>query len=169
MIRALALALFLLVPTLAIAQTSSSARLEEAIKAACPSVTGLSIGTEGVAATVTVTPSNQQACAQATINAFDWGASAQTAWENLKLRAAAKALFATIEREGKALRCFALATKDEVNVLRAWLAAFKVEVDAAATLANLKTRVATLPATPARTDLQLRNAIDACIDGGTQD
>lgn len=58
---------------------------------------------------------------------------------------------------------------DEMNVLRQWLASFKTEVAAAASLADLKTRVATLPATPDRTLAQAKTAIANKIDGGTVD
>ena len=53
---------------------------------------------------------------------------------------------------------------DEINVLRQWLASFKVEVAAASNLADLKTRVATLPATADRTYVQARTAIRNRID-----
>jgi len=100
------------------AQTAISLRLHEAVVAVCPSVVGLSIGTPGVAASVTVQPAAQQACAQATINAFDWSAGAQTSYENLRARTLAKAQWASATELGKALRCFADILKDEINLLR---------------------------------------------------
>lgn len=47
-------------------------RLLEAIRAVVPAVERVAIGIAGDSSTVTVEPANQQAAAQATINAFDW-------------------------------------------------------------------------------------------------
>lgn len=58
-----------------------TARLFAAIKAVDAAVTGLSIGTRGSSPTVQVVPATEQAACQATINAFDWSAAAQTAWD----------------------------------------------------------------------------------------
>jgi hypothetical protein len=58
---------------------------------------------------------------------------------------------------------------DEVNILRQWLASFKVEVAAATTLADLKTRVAGLPATPDRTLTQAKTAYETKVDSGAAD
>lgn len=69
----------------------------------------------------------------------------------------------------KVVRALALSVLSELNTLRGWLASFKTEVAAAASLADLKTRVAGLPATPDRTRQQLVNAILAKIDDGTAD
>lgn len=44
-------------------------------------VTECSIGVEGQAASVQVTPANLQATAQATIDGFDWSQGAQDAWD----------------------------------------------------------------------------------------
>lgn len=57
----------------------------------------------------------------------------------------------------------------EINILRDWLAAFKTQTALAASLADLKTRVATLPTTPQRTLAQVRTAIKAEIAAGTVD
>ncbi len=58
---------------------------------------------------------------------------------------------------------------DEINVLRQWLASFKVEVVAASNLADLKTRVAGLPATPDRTLAQAKTAYQNKVDSGAAD
>ncbi len=80
----------------------------------------------------------------------------------------AKAVFADSNPDpiplATASRGAALVTLDEVNTLRQWLAAFKVEVAAATNLANLQTRVASLPAMADRTANQLRSAIRGKID-----
>ena len=70
---------------------------------------------------------------------------------------------------GVYLRAFADITKDEINLLRAWITSFKVEVASASNLADLKTRVAVLPNTPPRTLAQLKTAIQTKIDGKVVD
>lgn len=59
----------------------SAERLTKALQAAGIAITGLSVGTDGVAATVTVEPANLQASAQSIINAFDWSGPAQAAYD----------------------------------------------------------------------------------------
>lgn len=62
-----------------------TARLHAAVAAVCP-ITGVSVGTPGVPASVTVhhapeaTPA-QQTAAAGVVAGFDWSAAAQTAWE----------------------------------------------------------------------------------------
>jgi hypothetical protein len=73
-------------------------------------------------------------------------------------------LDATQDAQGYALRGLALATMDEVNLLRQWIVAFKSEVAAASSLADLKARVAALPDLPDRTAAQIKPAIRARID-----
>jgi hypothetical protein len=53
--------------------------------------------------------------------------------------------------------------------MRAWITSFKAAVAAATNLADLKTRVAALPALPAITNAQLVTAISSRIDDGTVD
>jgi len=67
------------------------------------------------------------------------------------------------------LRALADILRDELNILRGNWNAFKVEVAAAASLADLKTRVAAMPNLPDRTLAQLRTAINTRVDGGTID
>lgn len=81
----------------------------------------------------------------------------------------AKVKLDSVEPDGKLLRALADIIRDEINILRQWDAAFKVEVAAASNLADLKTRVATLPATPDRTLAQLKTAIQNRIDSGQVD
>ncbi|MBA3591539.1 hypothetical protein [Methylibium sp.] len=71
--------------------------------------------------------------------------------------------------EMKALRSVALLVLDENNLLRAWIEAFKVQTAACTSLADFKTRVAGLPATPARTPAQLLNAMVAKVTDGSAD
>lgn len=63
-----------------------------------------------------------------------------------------------------ALKAIATVTVDEINTLRAWITAFKVEVAAAASLADLKTRVASLSDLNARTAAQVKTAIKDRMD-----
>ena len=70
---------------------------------------------------------------------------------------------------GVLLRAFADITKDEINNLRQWIVLFKAQVALASNLANLQTRVATLPDMPDRTLVQLRNSIENRIDSGNVD
>jgi len=82
-------------------------------------------------------------------------------------RAAAKAhLDAAMDAQQALLRALGLTTLAEVNIVRAWLVSFKTEVAAAVSLADLKTRIATLPATPYRTKAQLIQAIKNKLDTG---
>lgn len=94
-------------------------RLLKAIQAVVPAVTDISIGTIGNSATVKVFPTNQQAVAQATINAFDWSAGAQTAFENTQARTLAGALVDTDKTAFlKLMRAVAAVMIDEINTLR---------------------------------------------------
>jgi hypothetical protein len=148
-------------------------RLTAALVAVNPNIVGVS-GTgpadAGYTWAVGYAPSGGEITAvNAALAAFDWSAGAQTTWENLQDRAGAIVALGLTDREHKLLRAAFDVTRDEVNVLRAWLAAFKTEVAAATTLADLKTRVATLPATPARTLAQLKTAITNRVNDGTVD
>lgn len=67
------------------------------------------------------------------------------------------------------LRALADILKDEINILRGWTVSFKAEVAASASLADLKTRVATLSTLDDRTLAQLKTAIRNRIDSGDVD
>ena len=84
-------------------------------------------------------------------------------------RLSAKNSVDELSPEGVRLRAALLVTLDEVNILRQWLASFKTEVAASSNLADLKNRVATLPATADRTASQLKTAIKGKIDAGSAD
>lgn len=63
------------------------------------------------------------------------------------------------------LLALGLTAMDEINLLRDWLMDFKVEVAAAASLADLKLRIANnLPNLPQRTEQQAKNAYENKID-----
>lgn len=67
------------------------------------------------------------------------------------------------------LRALADILKDEINIVRGWTVSFKAEVAAATNLANLQSRVATLPTLSDRTLAQLKTAIQNRIDSGGVD
>lgn len=69
----------------------------------------------------------------------------------------------------KLIRAILMVILDENNNTRQWLADFKVEVAAATSLADLKTRVAALPNMPNRTATQFRNAVQNKINSGEVD
>lgn len=68
---------------------------------------------------------------------------------------------ADVEVLSGAVVALALLTLDEINLLREWVAAFNATVAAAASLADLKTRIAALPILPDRTRAQLLRAVRA--------
>ena len=92
-------------------------------------------------------------------------ATAQT----LSIRTGAKAQLTGFSDSPLYQRAFADILKDEINILRGWTVSFKAEVAAATNLADLKTRVATLPTLNDRTLSQLKTAITNRIDDGGVD
>ena len=66
-------------------------------------------------------------------------------------------------------RAFADITRDEINILRAWITDFKADVAAATNLTDLKTRVAANSDLPDRTLTQLKTSIKSRIDSGQVD
>jgi hypothetical protein len=87
-----------------------------------------------------------------------------TAARLARVRAAAKAFMDALDAAGQRDRGIVLVSMDEVNALRDWVTQFKAATAAAATLADLKTRVAALPNLPQRTAAQAKAAIKARID-----
>jgi len=91
-----------------------------------------------------------------------------------KRRAAADAIFnrAGIDGDGQILRAVVLTLVDEVNLLRQRLAAQDAVVAAATSLADLKSRWATMASTrpvPDRTPVQSKNAITSKLNSGGAD
>src|SRR3989344_1034291 len=68
--------------------------------------------------------------------------------------------------EGVAWRALVLLLLDELNTLRAWTVSFKGEVAGATSLADLKTRVATLSTLSDRTIAQVKTAFTNKINNG---
>lgn len=83
---------------------------------------------------------------------------------DLEIRSRAKSSYNGFLDLPLALRAFASITVDEINILRQWITSFKTQVALATTLADLKTRVAGLPAVNDRTLSQLKTAIQSRID-----
>lgn len=77
----------------------------------------------------------------------------------------AKAVFNDAQEQALRVLCDIL--KDEFNIVRGWTVSFKAEVAASTSLANLQTRVATLPTLNDRTLDQLKTAFDNRVDAGT--
>jgi len=117
-----------------------------------------------------VSPANLQAAAQPIIDAFDDSDAAQLAFDNIEARARASDDIDN-NKAGlyKSLRAEAKLIVNEINILRQWIVAFKVEVAAATSLADLKTRVATLPNLPDRTFEQAKTAMKNEVTAGTVD
>lgn len=101
------------------------------------------------------------------INAQD-AADAQAALLSSS-RSGAKDSVDQLSPEGVRIRAALLVTLDEINNLRQWIEAFKAQVALASNLADLKTRVASLPSMPDRTTNQVKTAIKGKIDAGSAD
>ncbi len=117
---------------------------------------------------VVIFPSNLQASAQATINAFDGSQAAQDAWNAIPQdRKDAVLLINLTNPQARAYRAIAALAIDEINTLREWIVAFKAATAAASSLANLQIRVAALPDLPDRTLAQAKTAFISKVNSGT--
>lgn len=134
------------------------------------SITNAGVAIVSVNSNGIVDPSNLQAAAQATIDAFDDSNNAQVAFENLQARTSADALI-DLDKSSllKIARAEAAVSVDEINLIREWIVSFKAATAAATSLANLQSRVAALPDMPDRTLAQFKTAIKNKIDSGTVD
>ena len=138
-------------------------RLHEAILAAGVAI--ISVNASGL-----VSPSSLQTAAQPTIDAFDSSPAADTAYLNTTARTnATTAIDTNVAADWKALRGAAAVLVDEINLLREWNTGLASAVAAASSLADLKTRVALLPALPDRTLAQAKTAIQNKITSGVVD
>ncbi len=144
-------------------------RLYSSLQNAAISVDGISgVVSPYNPATVVIFPSNLQATAQATINAFDGSQSAQDAWNLIQQNQKdAVSLINLLEANPRAFRAVAGLVVDEINTLRQWIVAFKAATAAATSLANLQTRVAALPDLPDRTLAQAKSAFISKVNSGT--
>lgn len=173
--KKLSIFIFLLIASSAFAQTSNVARLHAALEAAAVPILGvrsLACGSPNTA-TIDFRPEatqQQRTDGQNILLAFDCSAGAAQSFDTAQARArAADAVDNSREPEDKKLRAVLLVAIDEINNLRQWIAAFKTEVAAAASLADLKTRVADLPNMPDRTAAQAKTAIKNKINAGDVD
>ncbi len=144
-------------------------RLYDSLQNAGISVDGISgVISPWNPATVSVQPSNLQAAAQATINAFDGSQAAQDAWNLIPQdQKGAVRLINLLDAYARSYRATAALTVDEINTLREWIVSFQAAVAAASSLANLQSRVAALPNLPDRTLVQAKNAFIAKVNSGT--
>ncbi len=119
-------------------------------------------------AVVTVQPSNLQASAQATINAFDGSQGAYDTWIATVTDPQKQAVtfMQRADADPKAFRAVAALALDEINTIREWIVSFQAAVAAATSLANLQTRVAALPNLPDRTIAQAKAAFIAKVNSG---
>jgi hypothetical protein len=138
-------------------------RLDIAIKAAGVAI--VSVNSNGI-----VSPENLQAAANPVIAAFDDSDAAHLDFANNKARNEANNDIDN-NKAGlyKSLRAEAKLIVNEINILRQWIVGFKVEVAAATSLADLKTRVATLPNLPDRTFEQAKTAMKNEVMAGSVD
>jgi hypothetical protein len=109
-----------------------------------------------------------QAARDAVLSA-DLSAGAVAARVKARLRPVADAAFAAADDSAARDRAIVLVAIDEINLLRQWITSFKAAVALAASLADLKTRVAALDNLPDRTAAQAKNAVVAKIDAGAAD
>lgn len=86
--------------------------------------------------------------------------------KSAKFKVLTKAYHEGVQAENVALRATVALVVDELNILREWLSDFKTEVAAATNLANLQTRIASLPNMQDRTYQQAKTAIKTLIDNG---
>lgn len=111
----------------------------------------------------------QRTDGNAIVDGWDWSQGAHDLYANGLQRTQALAFLESAEGTYKLLRAAFDVTRDELNILRQWNQSFKSEVAAAASLADLKNRVALLPTLPDRTLLQFKNAVENKIGGGDVD
>lgn len=90
--------------------------------------------------------------------------------KNLKARSdAINDLLTSTDDRAKEVRAILMTLFDENNNNREWIQAFKGQVALATSLADLKTRVATLPDMPDRTVQQAQTAVQSKINSGASD
>lgn len=88
----------------------------------------------------------------------------EAADEMAKTKTTVKLFLDDGDRRNLLSRAIAELIVDELNIIRGWTVSFKAEVAAATTLADLKTRVATLSSLSDRTKAQVLTAIKNKVD-----
>jgi hypothetical protein len=155
------------IPTIDEAVKDRFAALDDALRAAghlgpepAPIAALMFLPPDAVAVTWRAAPAP---AAEAVIAGWDW--TPQTAAQGTRRRARV-----LVKRAGhleEALRAVAVAAGlDGDNPIREWIAAFKAEVAAAASLADLKARVAGLPNMPSVTAANVKTKVLDRIDSG---
>lgn len=135
-------------------------RLHEAVAAVCP-IHGVRItaGTTGTADYNNASP-EQITAAEGVIAAFDWSQETHAAWVLVKERARAKSEYDA----HRVFRAMATLLVNELNSHAATIASLLDAIDAASSLATLKTAVATIANPPQRTLNQVVTALKNHID-----
>lgn len=91
------------------------------------------------------------------------------AWQTTVNRGVAQGQFQLAEPAYMLVRAVVLSSLSEINLLRDWLTQFREAVAAAASLADLKSRVAALPAMPQRTAAQAKSSVVSNLTSGAAD
>ena len=145
-------------------KATAGQRISDALIAAGITPGIINIDIYGDPTQVRVTPPNgstysaaQQQTITSTLAAFDWSDTANTTY----VTSAGQGMIDGGDPMFQLVRAVALADIDGQNILRDWLTSFVAAVAAATSLADLKTRVAALPALPDITPTQAKAAIKA--------
>jgi hypothetical protein len=96
-------------------------RLDSAVRAVCPEIDGVSVGTPGDPATVRIdfrpaATDAERKAAESAVAAFDWSEAAQLRWEAARNVPAAAELLASADPVPQAVRVLMRAVVDEINV-----------------------------------------------------
>ena len=146
-------------------------RLDAALQDAGVPVNAISL-TGPASALLTYQPwatPEQVSAGAALLAGFDWSQSAQDAWVVGLFRQSANSQLGTPGGAGHLVRGVVATLIDELNSVRGWLVAFKAQVDLSSSLADLKTRIASLPDMPDRTLSQARAKVVGKVNTGAVD
>lgn len=147
-------------------------RLHLSVAAVCP-IFGVSVGQLGIVGSVRIdfdpaATSGQRTAAQNVVNAFDWSAAAAATFDAQQEKAAATAgIDAGALQAGNRIERLVVAlaqmTLDQFNAHAAKINSILDAVDAATSLADLKSRVAAIADQPTFTTAQMVTAIKTKI------
>lgn len=115
------------------------------------------------------TSGTAQTAAQSFVTSFDWGEVAKTQRALVRLRAVAANAINLSDADAKLARAIAAVLADELNLHALKINAILDAVDAATSLADLKTRIAAIPDYPQRTLAQIKTAIQNKLTSGAVD
>jgi hypothetical protein len=148
--------------------------LHSEIRKVCP-ILGVSVPTIGTSVGVRIdfdvaANQAQRDAAQNVVDTFDWSQAAHDTWQLATFRTTAvDNSQVTQQQDAMFTRALCLTAMDEFNAHALKINAILDAVDAATSLADLKSRVALISDYPQRTKTQLYNAIVARIQDGTAD